>query len=302
MNNSPKERDELSGVETTGHNWDGIKELNNPAPRWWLIIFLLTVIWAIGYWIVYPALIVPRGQTSGAFAWSSARQLKEQQSEIVSRREQQVRNFADLPLETIRNTPALYQFARAGGQALFKENCAACHGSGAADRKGYPNLNDDDWLWGGTLDQVYATIQHGIRAKDDETRVSAMPNFGQDSLLKASEIEAIAYHVEALGRRKVAASPAILALGARLFSENCASCHGVNGEGNRELGAPRLNDAIWLYGGTYEDIVAQIYKPKQGIMPNWSTRLPDASIKQLAIYVDSLGGVERTVPPTQALR
>lgn len=297
MTDSQPERDALSGVETTGHVWDGIRELNNPAPRWWLIIFLLTVVWALGYWVVYPAVIVPRGQTSGLLAWSSAQQLRESQAQITARRQAQVKDFAALPLDTIRATPAYYQFARAGGQALFKENCAPCHGSGAAGRKGYPNLNDDDWLWGGQLSDVYTTIKHGVRAKDDATRANLMPSFGADGILKPDEIEAVAYHVETLSGRRVKASPAVLALGARLFVENCAACHGAGGQGNSQLGAPRLTDAIWLYGGAHEDIVAQVDKPRQGVMPSWSQRLPDASIKQLAIYIDSLGGVQRAGGP-----
>ena len=293
MSNEPAERDPLSGVETTGHEWDGIKELNNPAPRWWLMVLLITIVWAIGYWIAYPVLIKPRGETSGTLGWSSYAQLKQSQSEIEARRAARAKDFAALPLETIRNTPALYQFARAGGQALFKENCAPCHGSGAAGRRGYPNLNDDDWLWGGTLQDVYTTLQHGIRAKDEATRVSDMPRFGADTILKANEIELIANHVQKLSGQSVTMNDADAAQAATLFANNCASCHGANGEGVAGTGAPKFNDSIWLYGGKHEDIVAQIYKPKQGVMPAWGQRLPDSSIKQLAIYIDSLGGVKK---------
>jgi cytochrome c oxidase cbb3-type subunit III len=293
MSNDGKEKDPFSGVETTGHEWDGLKELNNPAPRWWLLVFVISCIWAIGYWVAYPALITKRGDTSGLLNWSSGKQLAESRAEIEARRAAQVANFDQASLETIRDTPAMYQFARAGGQSLFKENCAPCHGAGAAGGKGYPNLNDDDWIWGGTLQDVYVTIQSGIRAKDDDTRISQMPSFGADGVLKPEEIDAVAYYVETLSGRKTPASAQVLAVGKQIYADNCASCHAPAGEGLPDVGGPRLNDGIWLYGSTHADILAQVHKPRQGVMPAWSSRLPEASIKQLAIYIDSLGGVRK---------
>jgi len=300
MSSEAPAKDPLSGVETTGHVWDGIQELNNPAPRWWLIIFIVTVIWSIGYWVVYPTLIVKRGETSGMFGWSSLRQLHESQAEIQARRDAKVKNFDALSLEEIHNAPDLYEFAKAGGQALFKENCAPCHGSGAAGGRGYPNLNDDDWIWGGTLQDVYVTLQHGIRAQDEETRSSMMPAFGKDGILNKAQIQQVAAYVLSLSGQKTSLAADTQAAAATLYAENCASCHGEKGEGMRDMGAPRLNDAIWLYGGSHDEVVAQISRPKSGVMPNWASRLPDASIKQLAIYVDSLGGTQKNAPAPEA--
>lgn len=298
MTATGKERDAFSGTETTGHDWDGLKELNNPAPRWWLLIFLLTVVWAIGYWVAYPVRAVKRGETSGFLQWSSTAQLAKDRAVIEARRAKYAANFETLSLDQIRHTPEFYQFARAGGQALFKENCAPCHGSGAAGRKGFPNLNDDDWLWGGTLNDVYTTIQHGIRSNDPQTRNNLMPNFGADGILKPAQIELVISHVERLAGRKIAGSDAAIAMGAKLFAENCSSCHGAEGKGNSQLGAPNLTDAIWLYGGRREDIQASVWRAHAGVMPAWAGRLPESSLKQLAIYIHSLGGVREQPQPT----
>lgn len=287
-----KEIDSHSGVETTGHEWDGIKELNNPAPRWWLWVFFITCIWSFGYWVVYPAWPTlsgegERGGTKGKWEWTSYKKLGEDQAEITARRGKFVEMLKEKTIAEIQADPELYSFAVAGGKTMFKENCAACHGTGAQGGNGYPNLNDDDWIWGGTLEDIYTTIQHGIRAADDATRMSQMPAFGKDGALSKQQIADVTDYVLSLSGKGTASEA-----GATVFAENCAACHGEKGEGMREMGAPNLADALWLYGGEKSSIIAQIHNPRQGVMPNWSERLPDETIKQLAIYVHALGGGE----------
>lgn len=285
--NKPTEKDSISGVETTGHEWDGLKELNNPAPRWWLMVFLICCVWAVGYWVVYPAWPTLSGNTKGSYGWTQYTKLADEQAEIKNIRGEYAEKIKAHSVDEIRKNPELYNFAISGGKTMFKENCAACHGTGAEGRKGYPNLNDNDWIWGGKLADIYATIKYGARSTHAQTRTSQMPAFGKDGILKPAEISAVADHVLSLSSGKDAN-----AKGAEIFKNNCASCHGETGKGNREFGAPNLADAIWLYGDKKQDIVAQVTNPKHGVMPTWDARLPDETIKQLTIYVHSLGGGE----------
>ena len=290
------EIDKHSGVETTGHVWDGIKELNNPAPRWWLWVFFVCCIWAVGYWVMYPAWPTlsgegARGGTPGKKQWTEYKKLASDQAEITARRGVFAEKIKTKSLAEIKADPELYAFAVAGGKAAFKENCAACHGTGAQGGRGYPNLNDDDWLWGGTLDDIYTTIKHGIRSTHEETRMSQMPAFGKDGILKPEQISTVADYVLSLSSGK-GATPE----GEAIFKQNCAACHGEGGKGGRSVGAPNLSDAIWLYGGDKANITAQVNNPRHGVMPTWESRLPDETIKQLVIYVHSLGGGEADAP------
>lgn len=290
-NNHKKEIDQHSGVETTGHEWDGIKELNNPAPRWWLWVFFVCCIWAFGYWVIYPAWPTLsgngfRGGTIGEKNWTEYSQLKEQQQEILNRKATYLKHFSKSSLQQIENDPELYAFAIAGGKAAFKDNCATCHGTGGAGGHGYPNLNDDDWLWGGSLQDIYQTIKYGIRTGNEQARTSQMPNFGE--LLSNEDINTIAAYVSTLSK-----GGSHDAKGAQLFQDNCAACHGADGHGNREVGAPNLADAIWLYSnGDAAGIAKQITKPRHGVMPTWNGRLDEDTIRELAVYVHSLGGGE----------
>jgi len=289
----PSEKDDLTGVETTGHEWDGLKELNNPAPRWWLWVFFITVIWAVGYWIVYPAWPTLSGHTPGIKGWTQYEKLRQEQAEILTRRGEQGKALQGKSLTEIEADPALYAFAVAGGKTLFKENCSGCHGTGAEGRRGYPNLNDDDWLWGGTLEQIYTTIKYGVRTKHDKAQVSQMPAFGRDGILKREEVQAVADYVLTLSGGKPAAAHE---QGKALFTTNCASCHGENGKGNRDFGAPNLTDGIWLYGGSRAAVMDMITNAYGGVMPTWDERLSDSAIKELSIYVHSLGGGEKDSP------
>jgi cytochrome c oxidase cbb3-type subunit III len=286
-----REKDYISGTETTGHEWDGIKELDTPMPRWWLWSYYACVIFAVGYVIAYPAWPLIHRATPGLLGYSSRNELVHELADARNAQADQFEKIASLSLNDIRTDPKLLEFAVAGGKAAFRLNCIQCHGSGAAGGKGYPNLNDDDWLWGGTLDQIHTTLQHGIRyVTDGDTRQSLMPSFGVDGILNPAQIDDAAEYVLKISGQKNDDAAALR--GAAIFKDNCASCHGDNGEGNRELGAPRLADAIALYVSDKASIVAQIKKPRQGVMPAWAARLDEATIKQLTIYVHELGGGE----------
>lgn len=280
------ERDELSGTETTGHEWDGIKELNTPLPRWWLWTFYGTIIWAIGYVIVYPAIPLVTSATGGLLGYSSRGELAQN---VAMAREAQagtLAQIAELDVADILADDELARFARAGGESLFKVNCSQCHGSGAAGAVGYPNLNDDEWIWGGTPDAIYTTISHGVRFEDDpDTRFNEMPVFSE--FLSSEETRTVAAYVASLSGLEGGQNTDE---GHQLFLDNCAACHGEQGEGLPELGGPPLNNAIGLYATDYEAILSQVRQPRHGVMPAWLGRLDETSVKQLAVYVYSLGG------------
>ena len=286
---SQKDIDQMSGVETTGHEWDGIKELNNPMPRWWVITFYITIAWAIGYAIAYPSIPLLTGSTQGLLGFHSRGELATELATAKAGQAAFVDKISAMPLKDIVADKALNEFALKGGAAAFKVNCAPCHGSGASGRPGYPNLNDNDWLWGGKLDDIHTTLTHGIRYETDpNTRVSEMPAFGE--ILKPEEISQVASYVVSL--TATPADPSKVAAGKALFATNCAACHGDDAKGKREVGAPNLSDAIWLKGSGEAAVVAQVTKPSHGVMPAWGVRLGDATVKELAIYIHSLGGGE----------
>jgi cytochrome c oxidase cbb3-type subunit III len=287
---SDKDVDEYSGRETTGHEWDGIKELNNPLPRWWLWTFYATVIWGLGYVIAMPAIPLIGGYTEGVLGYSSRKALVEEMKSVADSRAGLRTQIAEADLAAVRADPDFLQFAISGGRSAFAVNCIQCHGSGAAGFVGYPNLNDDDWVWGGSLDQIHDTIRYGIRSEHDDTRANDMPAFLDDEMLTADEINDVAENV--LARMGSDHDSAAAARGADAFAEQCAMCHGENGEGIHEMGAPRLNDALTLYGADKQTLVETISHSRGGVMPAWEGRLDPVTLKQLAVFVHSLGGGE----------
>src|SRR3954466_1082036 len=281
--------DRVSGTATTGHEWDGIKELNTPLPRWWVITFYLTIVWAIGYWIVYPAWPLISGNTRGVIGYSSRADVAVELANLEKIRGDKMVALGAAPLADIEKDPALLALARAKGKTVFGDNCAPCHGSGAAGAKGYPNLNDDDWLWGGTLEQIMQTIQFGARSGHAKSHEGAMLAFGKDGVLKKEQIVTVAKYVRSLSGLPTGQGYDASA-GAKIFAENCTSCHGNAGKGNQEFGAPDLTDKIWLYGSDEATVIETITSGRAGIMPAWVGRLDPATIKALAVYVHSLGG------------
>lgn len=291
---SNKRIDEPTGTEFVGHEWDGIEELNTPLPRWWLYTFYATIAFAAAYVVLYPAWPMIESATAGTLGWSSRGDLAADIRAAEAARAGTVAKIAATPIEALPDNPELMQAAVAGGAAAFKVNCVQCHGAGAAGSPGYPNLNDDDWIWGGTLTDIEYTLTHGIRWEAaEQTRANFMPAFA--GVVQPAEAKALAGHVLSLSG-KAKASPQ----GAQLFADNCAACHGSSGEGMAAMGAPALNDAIWLYGGTEADVTKQILAPRHGVMPAWQGRLDPVTIKMLAAYVHSRGGGQQPAPAAPA--
>lgn len=274
---------------TTGHEWDGIREYDKPMPRWWLYTFYLCIIFAFGYAIAYPAIPLINGATPGLLGFATRTEVAKHIAEVNAQNADIEAKLLATPLEEISGDADLKRFATAGGGAVFRTYCAQCHGAGAQGSKGYPNLQDDDWLWGGDLATIEATIQHGIRYEaDEDTRFSEMPKFGE--FLEGDEIAALAeYVLQVSGQEHDAA---LASTGQPLFEENCVACHSEQATGDREQGAPNLTDAIWLYGRERETITATITNSRFGVMPAWKGRITDAQIKQVAFYVHQFGGGE----------
>jgi len=276
---------------TTGHVWDGIEEFNNPLPRWWLWTFYITIVWAIGYTIAYPAWPLINGATPGILGAST-------RADVAA----EIKRFADAnaPIEaqlvaadltTVSADPALGPFAVNAGKAVFATWCSQCHGSGASGAVGYPNLLDNDWLWGGDIEAILTTVTHGIRTEEDlDARYSEMPRFGADGLLEAPQIgEVVQYVLQLSGQAHDAAKAEA---GAVVFADNCAACHMDDGTGSRDLGAPNLTDAIWLYGGSENALTQTVTNARFGVMPAWNARLSEAEVRAVAVYVHGLGGGE----------
>jgi cytochrome c oxidase cbb3-type subunit 3 len=287
---SKKEVDEISGTETTGHEWDGIKELDTPMPRWWLGIFWSTIIWAIGYWVVYPAWPGITSYTHGALNHSQRDEVTANVAALKSARSVREGALANASLADIQKNPDLLQFAMAEGKTTFGDNCAPCHGAGGQGARGYPNLNDDVWLWGGKLSDIEHTITVGVRSTSPQTRDSQMPAFGRDGILKPAQVDDLVEYVVHISGKT--ADGRAMRRATALFTDNCAACHGSDGKGNRTMGAPNLTDNEWEYGSTRDDIRDQVWNGHGGVMPTWGGRLSPEEIKALAVYVHNLGGGE----------
>ncbi|MEP3346799.1 MAG: cytochrome-c oxidase, cbb3-type subunit III [Litoreibacter sp.] len=286
---SDQKIDEETGVETTGHSWDGIQELNNPLPRWWLWTLYLSIIWAIGYTVYYPAWPLVTGATAGISEWSTRNQVAE---DIAAHQEQNAELVAALvvaDMETIAEDTSLNRYAIARGRSAFLAQCSQCHGSGAAGAVGYPNLLDNDWLWGGSMNEIMHTVRHGVRNETDpDAHWSEMPAFGE--ILTSEEISAAVEYVVSLSSTEYDTS--LADTGALLFSDNCAVCHGDNAQGDRDIGAPNLTDAIWLYGGDRASLTETVEYARFGVMPAWGQRLSEEDVRSLSAYVHALGGGE----------
>lgn len=282
------EKDTYTGMETTGHEWDGIRELNRPLPKWWVYVLYATILWSVVYYILYPAVPWISGHTDGVLGYNSREQVAERIAEARSAQAGFRDRIEAAELQEIRADQDLFDFAVAGGRAAFADNCAPCHGAGAAGATGFPSLVDDDWLWGGNIDEVHQTILFGIRADNDETRTNEMPAFVKSEILSAEDAADVVEYVLSLGGR--GEDTAAAARGETVFAEQCTGCHGEDGGGTPELGAPDLADAIWLYGGEREDIVNSVTNGRAGMMPAWVDRLDAATVKMLATYVHALGG------------
>lgn len=290
---SKPQLDPLTGIATTGHEWDGLTELNQPLPRWWLWIFYATIVFALGYWVVYPSWPLISSATGGVLGWHSRTAVEADLAALAAQRGPMAAELGRTPINDVTANAGLFDFTLAYGEAAFGDNCAPCHGAGGGGAAGYPNLIDDDWLWGGTIDAIHQTITHGVRNDDPDSRLSEMPAFGRDDILTTEEIHTLAHYVRSLSGLAVPDSAeADPIAGATLFNDNCAPCHGEQGTGDRNIGAPDLTDAIWLYGSDVDTVVATIHDSRRGSMPAWGARLDATTVKALAVYVHALGGGE----------
>lgn len=278
-------------VETTGHEWDGIEEFNNPLPRWWVWVFYATIVWGIGYSVAYPAWPLISGATPGLLGASTRADVAAEIQRFDDANAAIKQQLIDAELTEVSANADLMGYAERAGAAVFKTNCAQCHGSGAAgvEGKGYPNLLDDDWLWGGDIENIHTTVTHGIRnTTDADARYSEMPKFGADELLEPQQIQEVVEYVLQLSGQEHDA--ALASAGQTVYVDNCAACHMEDGSGDQAQGAPKLSDAIWLYGGSREAITQTVTYARFGVMPNWNTRLSEDEIRAVALYVHSRGG------------
>jgi len=309
MSDPKHEVDSVSGVATTGHEWDGIKELDNPLPRWWQIIFYACIAFSVVYWVMMPAWPTLTGFTPGVRGYSDRAAVVHEVAALQARRAPEFNRLLQMSADDAERDPATLGFARAACKAAFGDNCATCHGAGAQGAKGYPNLNDNVWLWGGSLADIEHTIKVGIRSNHPDARFSQMPSFGKDKLLTDAQIADAAEHVVKLAGGP--AEPKAAARGAAVFAEQCAACHGADGKGDRALGAPNLTTGLFLkaepaavaardWSALRAAIVAQIRSGSGGVMPTWEARLDPGTVRALAIYVHSLGGGEPTAPADAA--
>lgn len=282
------EKDDVTGHVTTGHEWDGLRELNRPLPKWWIYVFWATVAWSLVYFVLYPSVPGITGYYHGLIGYYQRDAVDRDVAAVASQRAGAMDKIKALSFADIRKDPELYAVAQVAGRITFAENCQPCHGAGGGGNQGYPALAAGNWLWGGKLEDIYQTIKFGIRSGQDNARQSQMPRFGAEGILKPAEIKAVSGHVMALFGDPSADSPE----GKRIFTENCAKCHGDAGQGVREFGGPRLAAHVHLHGDDLTAVLAQINNPRMGVMPNWNLRLDDAKIKSVAIYVHSLGGGE----------
>ena len=284
------EKDSVSGQMTTGHEWDGIKELNTPMPRWWLWTFYACIAFSAVWVVLYPAL--PFWGATGLLGWTARGTMPAQHAAERARIEPMLARLRAATPEQIAADPELRAFALTGGRIAFANNCAGCHGAGGQGAiGGFPSLADDDWVYGGTFDAIRHTIRHGVRSNEsDEQRGIAMPAFQITGMFNRAQVSDTAEFVLSLSGRST--DPAAVTRGAPLYEENCASCHGDRGEGNRDLGALRINDRIWLYGGDKPAIMHSIAYSRAGVMPSWQGRLDPATVNMLTIYVHALGGGE----------
>ena len=299
------EIDDISGTNTTGHEWDGIKELDTPLPRWWLYIFYASIVAAAIYWVLMPSWPLPNGYLHGVLGFSDRRNVAADIQALQAARAPSYARLRAATYDQIVADPQLSEFARAAGEAVFGDNCRTCHGAGGAGATGYPNLADDVWLWGGSIDDIAHTIRVGVRSSHPETRFSQMPAYGRDQILRPREISDVTEYVLTLSaaRDRLHPDPRAAARGATVFAQQCVACHGVAGTGDRAMGAPSLTDDVWLYGGTRAEVRKQITLGRNGVMPTWEARFDAATIRALAVYVYSLGGGEpaaasaTTTPP-----
>lgn len=284
------ERDPHTGHMTTGHEWNGIKELNTAVPRPVYFFLAATFLFSVVYWLLMPAWPTGGDYTKGLLGIDQRQQLADSLSAAADQRAGWLQRIAEEDFAIIQDDADLMTVVRQTGPALFGDNCAVCHGLDATGSKGYPNLRDQAWLWGSEPESVFETLRVGINSQHPESRISQMPAFGRDQMLQRADVLSLVAYVQTLGNPEAtAASGQTVATGETLFTENCAACHGEKGKGDPSLGAPDLTGGFWLYGGDQQAIFETIHHGRAGHMPRWEGRLSEAHRKILTLYVLDLG-------------
>lgn len=285
------ERDPVSGRETTGHEWNGIKELDTPVPRGVLIFLIVTHIWAIVWWFFVPAWPLGTTYTKGLLGIDQKKTVEAQIVKAQRDRADLVSRIETESYDAILADEGLMQTVRRTGRQLFGDNCAACHGRDGKGRANYPDLTDDDWLWGGGPEFIEQTMRVGINTRHPESRIAQMPAFGRDQMLEREQVRSVAAYVYSLSHPDYSVPGNIdrIEAGREVFLTNCAPCHGEDANGSLDFGAPNLTDPYWLYGGDLDTIIASVHGGRQGHMPTWDERLTTAEIRTLALYVYDLG-------------
>jgi cytochrome c oxidase cbb3-type subunit 3 len=296
---SEREKDAVTGVDTTGHEWDGVKELDNPLPRWWLYIFYASIVAAAIYWVLMPAWPLVNSYTPGILGFSDRHNVAVAIEDLRATRAPMFERLANASSAELSADPELQQFARAAGESVFGDYCRTCHGAGGAGAPGYPVLADDVWIWGGSLAEIEHTLRVGVRSTHPDTRTSQMPAFGRDNLLSREQIGDVTEYVISISAARARLDPnaTAAARGAVVYREQCVICHGATGAGDRSFGAPSLQDDVWLYGGTRDEIRRQVEMGRGGVMPSWESRFDPGTLRALAYYVHEMGGGEPDLPP-----
>lgn len=289
-----EEQDPVSGHKTTGHEWNGIKELDTPVPRGVLIFLVVTHIFAFIWWFLMPAWPVGETHTKGLLQTNQWAEVEKELREAHEDRDPWIKAFETGTFQQIMGNEQLMEIVQTTGPRLFGDNCAACHGTDGAGGAGYPDLTDNDWQWGGSVEDIAETMRVGVNAEHAESRQAQMPAFGNNfggGVLNQDQLRSVATYIYSLSNKGFvnASNRQSVASGQAVYVDNCAVCHGQNAEGNRQVGAPNLADSRWIYGGDIQSITATIHDGRQGHMPTWDERLTPAEIKILALYVHSLG-------------
>lgn len=283
------ERDPVTGQTTTGHEWNGIKELDTPVPRVVIFFLVVTTLFSIVYWILMPAWPLGWTYTKGILGIDQRTTVEQQLVEAIAERSAWTSRIDEMDFAAIEADPPLMNIVRETGRTLFGDNCAVCHGTAATGGKEFPNLTAGAWLWGGEPEAIAETLRVGINSTHDDTRVSQMLAFGRDGVLDRNQVKDVVTYVQSLGGSGDATDPEALTRGHEVFAASCSACHGEDAKGNQDLGAPDLTDANWIYGGDRQSIYTSIYSGRQGHMPHWEGRLSATDRKILTLYVLSLG-------------
>ena len=288
-----EERDKYTGYMTTGHDWNGIKELNTKVPKTVWIFLIISFVFSVICWILWPAWPLGRTYTKGVLETDQQKRVDQVVERAIDDRTIWTDRITKLDYAAIQSDQRLMHIVKQNGTRLFLDNCAACHGEEAEGGPGFPSLKDTAWLWGGTAEAISETIRVGINSEHEESRTSEMLAFGRDQILSRAQILEVADYVQSLsstsatkGRQGLVGLP-----GKAVFIENCAACHGEKARGNIEFGAPDLTDDFWIYGGNRDAIFKTIWHGHKGHMPSWQGRLSEVDRKILTLYLLEISGM-----------